>query len=133
VTEEQARELLAKPKFQRGNRGAAAAALKEFEDSPVTGKMVKVLGGRFGDYITDGETNATVPKDQSLEELTFEQALELLAERAAKGPSKKRTSRKKAAKTSTKKSAAKKTTTKKTAPKKAAKKKATTKKTVKKR
>jgi len=109
VTEDQARELLAKPKFLRGNR-ASAAPLREFEDSPVTGKMVKVLSGRFGNYITDGETNATVPKDQSFEELTFMQALELLADRAAKGPSKKRATRKKAAaKTSTKKSATKKT------------------------
>ncbi|MCL2118268.1 MAG: type I DNA topoisomerase [Planctomycetaceae bacterium] len=107
VTEEQARELLAQPKFQRGNR-AAAAPLKEFSESPITGKVVKVLSGRYGNYITDGETNATVPKDQPLEELTFEQALELLADRAAKGPSKKRASRKKAAaKASTKKVAKK--------------------------
>ena len=144
VTEEQARELLAKPKFQRGGR-AAAAPLKEFEDSPVTGKQVKVLSGRFGNYITDGETNATVPKDIELDDLTFEKALELLADRAAKGPSKKKASRKKAAtkkaaKKSTKKAvkkATKKATTKKAAVKKTAKKAAkkvakTAKKTVKK-
>jgi len=69
-----------------------------------------VLSGRFGNYVTDGETNATMPKDQSPEELTFEQALRLLADRAAKGPSKKRAFRKKAVvKSSTKPSAAKKT------------------------
>ncbi|MCL2622035.1 MAG: type I DNA topoisomerase [Planctomycetaceae bacterium] len=96
VTEEQARELLAKPKFQRGNR-ASAASLREFETSPVTGNVVKVLSGRYGNYVTDGETNATLPKDVSHEELTFVRALELLANRAAKGPSKKRASRKKAA------------------------------------
>ena len=128
VTEEQARELLAKPKFQRGGR-TAAAPLKEFEESPVTGNPVKVLSGRFGNYITDGETNATVPKGVELDDLTFETALELLADRAAKGPSKrkkasrKKAATKKAAKKSTKKAekkAAKKTVKK--AAKKAAKK-----------
>ena len=102
--------------------------MKEFEDSPVTGKAVKVLSGRFGNYITDGETNATVPKDQSLEELTFEQALELLADRAAKGPSKKRATRKKA----TTKATAKKSVKKKTTSKKAVKKKTVNKKVAKK-
>ena len=136
VTEEQARELLAKPKFQRSNRGATAAPLKEFEASPVTGNVVKVLSGRFGNYITDGETNVTVPKDQSPEELTFKRALELLAERAAKGPSKKRVSRKKTAKTAvkaaSKKSAKKKATVKKTTQKKVVKKKVVKKKVAKK-
>ncbi|MDR1491850.1 MAG: type I DNA topoisomerase [Planctomycetaceae bacterium] len=100
VTETQAREILAKPKFQRGARGQSAP-LKEFAESPVTDKVVRVLSGRFGNYITDGETNATLPKDTVIEELTFERALDLLAERAAKGPSKKRASRKKTAKTTT--------------------------------
>ena len=136
VTEEQARELLAKPKFQRGGR-TAAAPLREFEASPVTGNVVKALSGRYGNYITDGETNATVPKEESLEEMTFERALELLADRAAKGPSKKKASRKKAtAKTSTKKASPKKTAKKaaKKTTKKAAKKSAkkSTTKTVKK-
>jgi DNA topoisomerase-1 len=48
---------------------------------------VKVLSGRFGDYVTDGTTNATLPKDFTPDSLTFEQALDLLAERAARGPS----------------------------------------------
>ncbi|MCL2347432.1 MAG: type I DNA topoisomerase [Planctomycetaceae bacterium] len=144
VTKEQAIELLAKPKFQRGARGQSAAPLKEFDESPVTGKPVRVLSGRFGNYITDGETNATVPKDLTLDDVTFERALDLLAERAAKGPSKKRGFRKKAAKKSVakdapetvkkpaKKAAKKstKTATKKATTKKAAKK--TTKKIVKK-
>jgi DNA topoisomerase-1 len=128
ITETQAREILAKPKFQRGARGQSAP-LKEFTESPVTGKAVRVLSGRFGNYITDGETNATLPKETAIEELTFERALDLLAERAAKGPSKKRALRKKTAKTTT-------TTTAKASkkPKKAAKKvtKTSTKKTVKK-
>ena len=50
---------------------------------------MKLLEGKYGNYVTDGETNATVPKDVTPEALTFDQALNLLAERAARGPSKK--------------------------------------------
>jgi len=103
ITREQSLELLAKPKFQRATRGQAAPPLKEFDESPVTGKVVRVLSGRFGNYITDGETNATMPKSLTFEELTFERALDLLAERAARGPSKKRASRKKTTKKTVKK------------------------------
>jgi DNA topoisomerase-1 len=67
----------------------------------VTGQPVKLLSGRFGNYVTDGTTNATLPKDFTPEELTFQQALDLLAERAARGPAPKgrRGSRSKAAAT----------------------------------
>jgi hypothetical protein len=61
--------------------------LKTFDASPVTKQPVKLLSGRFGDYVTDGVTNATLPRDFTPESLTFEQALNLLAERAARGPS----------------------------------------------
>jgi DNA topoisomerase-1 len=47
---------------------------------------VKLLSGRYGNYVTDGTTNATLPKDIAPEALTFQQALDLLAERAARGP-----------------------------------------------
>jgi DNA topoisomerase-1 len=57
-----------------------------FDASPVTGQPVKVLEGRFGTYVTDGTTNATLPKGTSVNELTFDEALGLLAERAARGP-----------------------------------------------
>jgi DNA topoisomerase-1 len=77
--------------------------LKQFDESPVTGKPVKLLSGRFGNYVTDGETNATLPKDVTVEELTFDRAIDLLAERAAKGPAKKRPVRKKAVKKAVKK------------------------------
>jgi DNA topoisomerase-1 len=103
---DQALELLAQPKFH-GRRGTAAKPtepLKAFEDSPVTGKQVKLLAGRFGNYVTDGETNATLPKNMTIEELTFDRAIDLLAERAAKGPATKRATRKKSAKKSAKKS-----------------------------
>ena len=104
--------------------------LRTFAASPVTGDEVQLLEGRYGPYVTDGQTNASLPKGQSPDEVTFEQAVDLLAVRAAKGPGKKAT-RKKAAKKTTKKTAKtkaakrKSSTAKKTAKTKAAKKKPT--------
>ena len=73
-----------------GNRGRGAARepLNSFGDSPVTGKPVKLMEGRFGPYVTDGETNATLPKTADPAAMTAEEALALLAERASKGPAK---------------------------------------------
>jgi DNA topoisomerase-1 len=71
-----------------GRQRGSTEPLKTFGDSPVTGKPVKLLAGRFGPYVTDGETNATLPKSANPDEMTPEQALELLAARAAKGPAK---------------------------------------------
>jgi DNA topoisomerase-1 len=90
VTLEQALHLLAQPKTR--GRGAAAKKepLKVFDESPVTGNKVQLLDGRYGPYLTDGETNASLPKGASAEELTFPEALELLAARAALGPPKKK-------------------------------------------
>jgi DNA topoisomerase-1 len=121
VTFDQAVELLSKPKT--GGRGRAKKEpLKTFDTSPVTGNAVELLDGSYGPYVTDGETNASLPRDAKVEELTFEAALDLLAVRAAAGGSKKK--KKKAAKKSASSTAAK----KKTPAKKAATKKATTKK-----
>ncbi|GGA28902.1 DNA topoisomerase I [Dyella nitratireducens] len=101
------------------------------------GNGVQVLNGRYGPYITDGDKNARIPKDQEPKELTETQCLELLAAAPAKkGRFGKKSATTKAApakkaaakKTATKKAAAKKTATKKTATKKAAAKKAATKK-----
>ena len=109
LTHDQALALLAQPKT-RGRR-AAAAPLRELGADPVSGKPVVVREGRFGPYVTDGESNASLRKGDSVEEITIERAAELLAERRAKGPA---TPRKRAAKkTTTKKTAAKKTTRKK--------------------
>ena len=110
VTIDQALELLAQPKA-RGRRSATPKEpLKVFGQSPVTDEPVRLLDGRYGAYVTDGTTNATLPKGTTVDELTLKQALELLAERAARGPTKK----KKAAKKKTaKKKAIKKTTKKK--------------------
>lgn len=117
ITLDEALAIYAQPK-QRG-RAAATAPLKELGNDPVSGQPVVVKAGRFGEYVTDGEYNATLRKDDSVESITLERAAELLEERRAKGPAKK--SGKKAAKKSTAKKAAKKTakkTTKKAAAKK---------------
>ena len=60
VTLQQAKDLLAQPKQRRG-RGAPKEPIKTFEDSPVTGNKVQLLDGRYGPYVTDGATNASVP------------------------------------------------------------------------
>ncbi|HEY2831693.1 MAG TPA: type I DNA topoisomerase [Sporichthyaceae bacterium] len=114
--------LLATPK-QRG-RAAAAAPLRELGVDPVSGKPMVVKDGRFGPYVTDGESNASLRKDDEVESLTDERAAELLADRRARGPAKKvarKAPAKKAApakKTAAKKTAAKKAPTKKAAAKK---------------
>jgi DNA topoisomerase-1 len=87
ITLEQALEIYSQPKT-RGGR-AAAAPLAEFGDDPTSGKPIVVKEGRFGPYITDGATNITVPRATAVEELTRERAIELLAEKRAKGPVKK--------------------------------------------
>ncbi len=88
VTLEQALELLSQPKSS-GRRGAPARRkepLKVFEASPATGKPIQLLDGRYGPYVTDGETNASLPKGESPETVTFDRAVALLAERASKAP-----------------------------------------------
>ncbi len=122
VTLEQASELLAQPKKSRGGFGASREPVKEFDASPVTKQKVQLFEGRYGPYVTDGETNASLPKGAEADKLTMAEALNLLAERAAKGPSKKKkksTPKKKAAKkTAPKKKGAKKKGAKKAAKKK---------------
>jgi DNA topoisomerase-1 len=129
VTLEEALKIFAEPKRRRGQ--SAAGPLKELGVDPLTEKPIVIKEGRFGPYCTDGETNASVPRAESVEEMTLERASELLAERRAAGPKKKKTAAKKttAKKATTKKAAAKKTTAKKTTAKKATSKKTTAKKT----
>ncbi|MFG7941368.1 MULTISPECIES: type I DNA topoisomerase [Streptomyces] len=128
ITLEQALEIYSKPK-QRG-RAAAKPPLKELGTDPQTERPVVVKDGRFGPYVTDGETNATLRRDDDPETITPERGFELLAEKRAKGPAKK-TAKKTAAKksTSAKKTTAKKTAAKSTAGKSTATKTATAKKT----
>ena len=73
-----------------GGRGARAAVepLNTFGPHPESGGEMKLMAGRYGPYVTDGTTNATLPRDKAPEELTMEQAIVLITERAAKGPSK---------------------------------------------
>jgi DNA topoisomerase-1 len=103
---------------------AAPTPIKELGESPVTGKAVRVLNGRYGPYINDGETNANAPKDKKPEDVTLDEALALLAARVEAGGGKKRRAAKKAApkKAAAKKTAAKKPTAKKAATKTVAKK-----------
>jgi DNA topoisomerase-1 len=110
ITEDEALTIYAQPK-QRG-RAAAAPPLKELGPDPVSGVPVLVKSGRFGDYVTDGEYNATLRKEDTVEAITLERAAELLAERRAKGPAKKASKRgaKKPTKKTTKKATAKKAT-----------------------
>jgi DNA topoisomerase-1 len=98
--------------------------LAELGANPDTGTNIRVLDGRFGPYATDGTTNASLPRGMDPTTITTEEAVALLRERAAKGPSKKRATKKKAAK---KKTAAKKSTAKKSTAKKATAKKSTAK------
>jgi len=78
-------EIFAQPKY--GAR-RSSSALKEFEADPVSGKAIKVRDGRFGTYVTDGETNATIPRGEDVEGLDFDRAVQLLADKRAKGPAK---------------------------------------------
>ncbi|MEU3292972.1 type I DNA topoisomerase [Streptomyces longwoodensis] len=127
ITLEEALAIYAQPK-QRG-RAAAKPPLKELGEDPVSGKPVVVKDGRFGPYVTDGETNATLRSDDSVEAITPERGYELLAEKRAKAPAKKTTKKAAAKKAPAKKAAATKTAAKKTTAKKTTAKKATAKKT----
>ncbi len=118
VTVEQAKEIFAQPRRRAGQR-KAAEPLKELGNDPVSEELITLREGRFGHYVTDGETNASLRKEDDPNTITPERAQELLQLRRERGPSKKKT----------KKKASKKKTTKKTATKKATTKKATTKKT----
>jgi DNA topoisomerase I len=93
ITLDEALAKLAEPK-QRGRR-AAAPPLKELGDDPVSGKPIVLKEGRFGPYVTDGETNASLRASDSVEEIAPERAAELLQNRREQGPAKKkRTTRK---------------------------------------
>jgi DNA topoisomerase I len=100
VTLEQALAIYAQPK-QRGRR--ATAALAELGADPISGKPVVVKDGRFGPYVTDGETNATLRKADDPTTMTLERASELLAEKRARGPATGRRTAKKTAKSPAKK------------------------------
>jgi DNA topoisomerase-1 len=128
ITLEQARTVLAQPK--RGRNQTASAPLRELGTDPVSEKPMVIKDGRFGPYVTDGETNASLRKGDEIETITDDRASELLQIRRDAGPSKKKKAAKKKApakkKVAAKKAPAKKKAAAKKAPaKKAAAKKAT--------
>jgi DNA topoisomerase-1 len=86
---DQALALLAAPKTRRG-RGAAKPPLRELGQDPSSGRSVVVKDGRFGPYVTDGETNASLRGGDAVESLTLERAVELLAERRSREPARRR-------------------------------------------
>ncbi|MEV7932162.1 MULTISPECIES: type I DNA topoisomerase [unclassified Curtobacterium] len=87
-------ELFAQPKY--GAKRTASAALKEFDADPVSGKPIKMKDGRFGPYVTDGETNATIPRGEDIETVDHARAVQLIADKRAKGPVKKKAPARKA-------------------------------------
>ena len=88
ITLEECLKILAQPKTRRGQ--TVKPPLREMGEDPDTGKQMIVKDGRFGPYVTDGETNASLRKGDTVEELTDERAAELLALRRAAGPRKKK-------------------------------------------
>jgi DNA topoisomerase-1 len=93
ISLDEALALLAAPKARRG-RGAPRAPLRDLGQDPSSGRPVLVKEGRFGPYVTDGETNASLRGGDSVESLTLDRAAELLAARRASGPGKRRRGRK---------------------------------------
>ncbi|MDR0489535.1 MAG: type I DNA topoisomerase [Propionibacteriaceae bacterium] len=91
ITLDEAKVLLDAPPVRGGGR--STGPLKELGNDPETGKPVTVKDGRFGPYVTDGTTNATLRRSDSVEEITPERAFELLAEKRAKPPTPKKTTR----------------------------------------
>jgi DNA topoisomerase-1 len=94
VTLDEAKELFAQPKPRgRAARAAAAPPLRELGDDTASGKPIVLRDGRFGPYVTDGETNASLRKGDAAESITLQRAIELLAERRAAAPTPRRATR----------------------------------------
>ncbi len=98
--------LLAEKAANRSPRGATV--IKELGEHPEGGGKVQVLSGRYGPYVKHAKINATLPKDREPEQVTMEEAVELIAARAAKGPAKKKVAKKAPAKKTAAKRTAKK-------------------------
>lgn len=129
MTLEEAKEIFAQPKYGKRTRGAAKPPLRELGNDPETGKPVVIKDGFYGAYITDGETNRTLPKQYTPDSIDPSEAFDLLAKKRAAGPvkrkkraSSKSASAKSASAKSASKTSAKKTTAKKSPAKTSAKK-----------
>jgi DNA topoisomerase-1 len=119
MTLDEALRVLAEPKRRRGQ--TVRGPLKEIGSDPDTGKAIVVRDGRFGLYVTDGETHASLRKGDTVDDVTIERALELLADRRAKAPTKEAPAKRAPAKkTAAKKGPAKKSAATKKAPAKKA-------------
>jgi DNA topoisomerase I len=105
ITLDEALKIYSEPK-RRAGQGASAPPLRELGTDPATGKPMVVKDGRFGPYVTDGETNASLRKGDDVLSITDERAAELLADRRARGPAKR--AKKAAKKAGAKKAGAKK-------------------------
>jgi DNA topoisomerase-1 len=92
ITLDDALHRLAQPKPRRG-RGQPKPPLRELGPDPGSGKPIVIKEGRFGPYVTDGETNASLRQGDSVESVTLERAVELLADRRSRGPAKARSRR----------------------------------------
>ncbi len=106
VTLDEALKIYSEPK-RRAGQGASAPPLRELGTDPATGKPMVIKDGRFGPYVTDGETNASLRKGDDVLSITDERAAELLADRRARGPVKraaKKTAKKAGAKKAAKRS-----------------------------
>jgi DNA topoisomerase I len=90
VTLDEAKELFAQPKPRGRSARAATPPLRELGDDSVSGKPIVLKEGRFGPYVTDGETNASLRKGDTVEDITPQRAIELLADRRAAAPAPKR-------------------------------------------
>ncbi|WP_332839091.1 type I DNA topoisomerase [Nocardia bovistercoris] len=112
VSLDEALKLYAEPK-RRGRQAASTAPLRELGNDSASGKPMVIKDGRYGPYVTDGETNASLAKNEDVATVTDERASELLATRRARGTVKKTAKKAAAKKTPAKKAAAKKTVAKK--------------------
>jgi DNA topoisomerase-1 len=123
VTLDEALAMFAQPKQRRG-QGQAKPPLRELGDDPTTGKSMVIKDGRFGPYVTDGETNASLRTADDPATISVERASDLLSERRLKesleGGAPKKTTKRVVKRTATKKTTAKKTSAKKTTAKKTA-------------
>jgi DNA topoisomerase-1 len=90
LTLTEAKDLFAQPKTRGRGARAAAPPLRELGDDPATGKPMVIKDGRFGPYVTDGETNASLRKGDDVATVTVKRAAELLADRRAAAPAPRR-------------------------------------------
>jgi DNA topoisomerase-1 len=90
LTLAEAKELFAQPKARGRGARAAAPPLRELGEDPATGKPMVIKDGRFGPYVTDGETNASLRKGDEVASITVQRAAELLADRRVAPPAARR-------------------------------------------